>query len=119
MKAKLKRKEEAVCQVHDWGSLFWFASQELMGVQGLTLGRTLIHAGACNPRHCHTVCEEVLYVLSGQIAHSVGDETVTLGPGDTLLIPRGVFHHAVNVGDTEADVIMAYSSGERDFILES
>ena len=110
---------EATRAETSWGSLRWLASREIGNVQDLTLGRVVIRRGQQNPRHCHRTCEEVLYLLSGRLEHTVGDETVALGPGDTLAIPAGVFHNARSVGDEDADMIVAYSSGERDFVLEA
>lgn len=102
----------------DWGSLSWLASRPLGNVQDLTLGRVTIRKGYSNPRHAHPSCEEVLYLLSGQIEHSLGDKRFILTSGDTLSIPAGVFHDAQNIGTEDADMIVAYSSGTRDFILE-
>ncbi|HIG45791.1 MAG TPA: hypothetical protein EYQ20_04975 [candidate division Zixibacteria bacterium] len=39
--------------------------------------------------------------------------------GDTLVLPAGVMHNAVSKGDMDADMIVTYSSGERDFRLET
>lgn len=103
---------------HDWGSLTWLANSEITGTEGVTLGRTIIFPGQRNPRHRHNTCDEVLYVLRGRVRHSVGEETFVLEQGDTLTIPAGVFHHAVNIGHEGADVIVAYSTGHRDFELE-
>lgn len=51
------------------------------------------HAGgAHNPLHSHPNCEEILYV--GSCEHKLGDETVRLGPGSAIRIPRGVRHWA-------------------------
>lgn len=102
----------------DWGDLTWLASALLGNAKGLTLGRVVIKKGESNPRHCHRNCEEVLYLLSGRLKHTVGDAAVRLDPGDTLTIPAGVFHNATSIGDVDADMIVAYSSAERDFELE-
>ena len=71
-----------------------------------------------NPRHYHTTCEEVLTLLAGQIEHTMGDEQVVMEPGDTLVVPAGVPHNATCVSSTDADMIVAYSSADRDFHLE-
>lgn len=105
--------------VEDWGSLAWLAGAKINDSEGLTLGRVVIHPGCCNPRHTHNNCDEVLYLMSGRVAHSIDDETVTLEAGDTLLVPAGTVHHAVSVGDVDADMIVAFSSGHRDFIPET
>ncbi len=101
-----------------WGTLTWLASEVLTASPGLTLGRVVIRKGQSNPRHCHPTCEEVLYLLRGRLKHSIGDQSVDLKPGDTISIPAGVFHNALSVGDEDADMIVAYSSGRRDFQLE-
>ena len=99
----------------EWGSLCWLASRRIGNAEGVTVGRVLIEAGCSNPRHSHSNCEEVLYLLRGTLEHTIGDETVTLHAGDTLTVPAGVAHNATALGDEDADMIVAYSSGLRDF----
>lgn len=119
MRTVVKREEsEAQGKEEPWGSLCWLASQQIGNAESLTLGRVLIKAGQSNPRHAHSACEEVLYLLSGTLEHTIGDDRYTLEPGDTIAIPRGVFHSAVSIGAEDADMIVAYSSGSRDFQLE-
>jgi len=105
--------------VESWGSLRWLADATSVGnASGLTLGRVCIRRGESNPRHCHPNCEEALFLLEGTLRHSLGDEEFELRPGDTIVIPAGVFHNAVNTGDCDADMMVAYSEGERSFVLE-
>ena len=61
-----------------WGSLNWLASTPIGNAEGVTLGHVIIRAGQANPRHHHTTCEEVLYLLRGRLRHSMGAETVIL-----------------------------------------
>ena len=109
----------AVQVAEDWGTLNWLASEALMGTKGQTLGRVTIRKGKHNPRHRHNRSEEVLYLLSGRLRHTVGDGSVILEPGDTLLIPAGVFHNAFSIGDEDAEMIVAYPTAQRDFEPES
>jgi quercetin dioxygenase-like cupin family protein len=109
----------AARRVEDWGSLTWLASRAIGNTRELTVGRVTITRGESNPRHTHPGSEEILYLLSGRLEHTLGDETYSLEPGDTLAIPPGVFHNARSVGDVDADMIVAYSTGVRDFVLES
>ncbi|MFO8007159.1 MAG: cupin domain-containing protein [Candidatus Brocadiia bacterium] len=99
----------------DWGSLTWLAGHARGNAEGLTLGRVIIHPGCRNPSHRHPNCEEALYLLSGRLRHFIGPEEVTLEAGDTLVISAGEGHYAVNIGDQDADMIVAYSSGRRGF----
>ncbi len=109
---------ESVRSNQSWGNLRWLASRDLENAVDVTVGRVAILKGHSNPRHRHVTCEEVLYLLAGKLIHSVGDESCVVEHGDTLTIPAGVFHNAKSVGDCDADMIVAYSSGVRDFELE-
>jgi len=102
----------------DWGSIVWLADGRIGNTSGLTLGRVVIKTGRSNPRHAHQNCEEALHLLSGRLEHSAGEETVTLEPGDTLVVAAGVFHNAASCGDDDANMIVAYSSATRDFVKE-
>jgi quercetin dioxygenase-like cupin family protein len=98
-----------------WGSLRWLAGRRVGNAQGLTLGRVVIRPGESNPSHRHPNCEEALYLLKGRLRHFMGGEEVVLEAGDTLVVDAGLPHHALNIGDEDADMIVAYSSGERGF----
>jgi quercetin dioxygenase-like cupin family protein len=106
---------ERAAEHKPWGSLCWLASKARGNAEGLTLGRVVIKKGESNPKHSHPGCEEALYVLAGQLEHDLGTETYPMGPGDTIVIPPGVEHQARSVGDVDADMIVVYSSAERDF----
>jgi len=102
----------------DWGRLTWLAGEAVGNAAGLTLGRVIIRKGRSNPPHSHGNCEEALYLLSGRLEHFIGEERVVLEPGDTLVVAAGVPHHAKSIGEEDADMIVAYSSGRRDFRKE-
>ena len=47
----------------------------------------------------HTVeAREIYYIQSGQGLAEVGDETMSVGPGDAVSIPRGVRQRIANTG---------------------
>ena len=104
--------------VTNWGSLTWFASRELNNSECMTVGKCIIKAGKENPRHIHPNCEEILYVLKGVISHSYNLEEIIMGTGDTISIPAGIPHNAKNIGNTEAELLIVFSSGERRTIGE-
>jgi uncharacterized cupin superfamily protein len=50
--------------------------------------------------HCHQYEEECIYVLSGQAAATLGEQTQRIGPGDFIGCPiNGVAHELVNDSD--------------------
>ncbi|MEO1240114.1 MAG: cupin domain-containing protein [Pseudomonadota bacterium] len=57
-------------------------------------------AGA--PPHKHTHEDEIYVVLDGEITFLMGDDVVTAGPGDTIVLPRGGWHGTWNEGDAPA-----------------
>ena len=98
-----------------WGSLRWLAGKKIGNASGLTLGRVTIKPGQSNPPHRHPNCEEALYLLHGRLRHFMGAEEAVLEAGDTPVVGAGLSHYAVNIGVEDADMIVAYSAGERGF----
>jgi len=102
----------------DWGTLTWTAGGKLGNAKDLRFGRVVIKVGMQNPRHTHPNCEEVLHLLSGKLKHSAGEDSLLMEAGDTIVIPANVFHNAVSIGDEDADMIVSYSSADRQIIHE-
>lgn len=110
------RAEAEAQQIEEqWGSLNWLASKALNNSADLTLGRVTIKRGHSSPRHSHPNCDEVLYLLKGKLKHIIGGQTFIMEPGDTTVAPANTVHITFNIGDEDADIILAYSSGDRQF----
>ena len=60
----------------------------------------LIAPGFAPPPHLHHHEEESFYVLSGRMTFVCGDRTIAAGPGDLVVLPRGILH-AFRVEGTE------------------
>ncbi len=101
-----------------WGSLTWVAGGKIGNAAEQTVGRVTIKAGSANPRHHHPNCEEVLYLLAGRLAHTIGDESVIMEPGDTIVIAADILHNASSIGDVDADMIVVFSSADRQVVGE-
>ena len=98
----------------DWGHITWTVSRSLGNSQAMTFGLVTIKAGQANPRHRHPNCDEILHVLAGQIEHSLGDERFVMNAGDTVSIPQGVFHNARSLGAQDAQMVICFSSADRE-----
>jgi len=81
-----------------------------------TLGYVVIEPGQKNPLHSHPNCEEVLYLISGQLNHSLGDDVHHLEPGDAIRVPAGLKHDARCVSDEPAVMIVCYSVPDREIL---
>jgi quercetin dioxygenase-like cupin family protein len=101
----------------DWGTIRWLVSEGQIADSQLTFGLAEIQPGMGNPAHYHPNCDEVLYMLEGEIDHWLGEDSVHLGPGMALHIPTGLVHHAVNRGPGVARMALAYSSGDRQVVM--
>jgi quercetin dioxygenase-like cupin family protein len=69
------------------------------------------------PRHTHTREDEALFVLSGELEASVGDEIFTLRAGETLIAPRNIPHQLRNSGSVPNHYLIMFSpAGFEEFL---
>jgi quercetin dioxygenase-like cupin family protein len=61
--------------------------------------------------HSHDAFEETVYGLEGIATFSVDGETVQIGPGDALCIPRGAIHGFENRGSEDVKFLAMASPG--------
>ena len=101
--------------IFDWGSTAWSVSGDAGNSASMTFGDVVIKARQANGHHRHANCDEILYLITGTLEHYADDvEPMAMGPGDVIFIPAGVAHHAVCTGDTDAKMIVVYSSPRRE-----
>ncbi len=67
-------------------------------------------AGGCSP-HAQRSEEETVYVLEGRYAFLLGEETLELGSGDYVFVPRGTVHAFTNVGFEPARLLLLITPG--------
>jgi quercetin dioxygenase-like cupin family protein len=119
MSTKVVRKNEAEPKVTEWGSLQWLVSRVNGASEHMTLGRVTFKPGKSNPVHQHPNCEEILFVISGQLEHTLPEGgTVRLQAGDCIVLPPGGKHQAKNIGSEEAVVLVAFNSADRRTVEE-
>ena len=106
------KKGEQPTQEFDWGTLTWYANAPLTETD-YTLGFCKIKPGCNNPMHRHPDSSETLCVLKGKIRHTAGADAYEMSEGDAITIPTGVAHNATNIGEEEAVLAIAFSTGER------
>ena len=66
--------------------------------ENATLAFTTLDPGHAPNPHSHPH-EQIVYILAGRARFVVGDEEVTVGPGELLVVPPGVEHWAETVSD--------------------
>lgn len=117
-RSAVARTSEYEVEETSFGRLVWMVSGKRGNSSTMTVGKCYINPGQANPRHFHPNCDEVLYVVRGRIEHTVEDERTTMGPGDVVSIPAGKLHNATNIGDEEAEFVIAFSTPDRQTVGE-
>src|SRR5436190_5941664 len=92
-----------------------FSGQTAPGAEQ-TLGYVVIEPGQKNPLHAHPNCEELLYLISGELDHSLDGAMYRLRPGDAIRVPAGARHDARSVGAEPAKMVVCYSVPDRQIV---
>ena len=94
---------------------------KLLGRQtdgSIMLFEQTLPAGTKSTFHLHHECDEVAYVLGGEVTFKIGDD-VAVGPvGACAFMPRGV-PHAWKIGDAEESrVLFLYTPAKAGGLIE-
>lgn len=101
----------------EWGFMQWLCSGALFADAQQTFGYVEINAGEKNPKHVHPNSDEVLFLIEGELDHSLGDAVFHLTPGMSIHIPEGVPHDALNNGQSVARMVVAYPTPDRQVVM--
>ncbi len=113
------RKGSVPVEKYPHGDIHWLVRARTNGARELTVGVTTLPVGDRSPLHRHPNCEEVTYLLSGEIDQVIeGSPNLRMKAGDTILIPRDLKHQAINAGDAPAELLVCFSTPQRQTILE-
>lgn len=95
-----------------WGQMRWLATGADVGA---SLAIMTISPGATSPRHRHGNCDEVLHVLKGRISERIEEKWIPVAAGETIIVKAGAAHQTHNPDTVDAEIIIAYSTGEREY----
>jgi quercetin dioxygenase-like cupin family protein len=99
---------------YEWGAIKWICDSTVTPTSLQSFGYTYVLPGKTNPEHWHKTCEEIIYMLAGELNVFARGECITVKPGQTALIPRGLRHSVVNEGWEPAVYIASFSAVFRD-----
>ena len=106
-------------QTFDWGAIKWFVTPDTTRGAGVTFGEVVLQPGKGHDRHNHPESEEVLYVLSGEGDQMLDDgEPFGVKAGDSIYVPRGVYHSTRNTGWEPMRLLAIYNPGGPEKVLE-
>ncbi len=86
------------------------------GPEGLAAVKVAFSAGRVNPEHHRHEGEEWLYVLSGRLRLTLGDELAVLEPGDAAFFDGRLAHAFEVLGEEDVEVLLvacAHPEGAR------
>jgi quercetin dioxygenase-like cupin family protein len=83
--------------IADLGVARYWAVEKKKDVMSL-----LVEVNGTIPMHFHPDGVHRMYILEGKLRCTVGGETMEMGPGDYMLIPRAVRHKFEKIGDGKA-----------------
>lgn len=101
----------------EWGAQVWLATRALTG-SSLSLTRMIITPGHSGEAHRHPNADEVIYLVKGRVDVRAGAEIFQLDATDALAIPGGLPHQIQNPGMEDAELIICYSTGDREYTPE-
>jgi oxalate decarboxylase/phosphoglucose isomerase-like protein (cupin superfamily) len=103
-----------------WGALKWLVTPDDVPDAGLTFGEVVLLPGKGHDRHNHPESEEILYVLSGegdQMLDDGGENWFPVRAGDTIYVPKAMFHATINRGWQPMRLLAIYNPGGAERVL--
>ena len=112
---QVRRDVGAGAEVTPFGSVHWAVREGHPPGAETTIGIAIFDAGQSNARHIHPNCEEVVYVMDGEVEHTLGDQSTMLRAGDLIVVPRNVPHRLINRSGAPVRAYIVFSSPDRQF----
>jgi quercetin dioxygenase-like cupin family protein len=112
---QVRRAVGAAAEATDFGSVHWAVREGHPAGAEQTIGLAIFNAGKSNVEHIHPNCEEVVYVLDGEVEHTLGDQRTILRAGDLIVVPRNVPHRLINTTGAACKTYIVFSSPDRQF----
>lgn len=95
------------------GSVRRLSADSLPIMRRLSIKRLTLAPDAIREPHWHANANELTYCLAGELLVSILDDksafsSFTLSAGEMLHVASGSLHHIENIGETEAELIVAF-----------
>lgn len=90
------------------------------GNSNQSLAEAVVPVGVTTKLHRHHKSEELYHITAGGGRMTLGSESFTVKPGDTVCIPPGTPHNIANTGGAELRILCccapAYSHNDTDLL---
>ncbi|MFB8762672.1 cupin domain-containing protein [Nocardiopsis alba] len=91
------------------GDIRVLLSPRTVGSTSGFMGVVRLGPGEYVSEHYHPHSEEFVYVVSGHLVLRVGEDEVSLGPDEAVLVPQGTRHRLENRGEEDASAVFHMS----------
>ncbi|WP_396641787.1 cupin domain-containing protein [Microbacterium sp.] len=109
----------------DLGSIRRLTVDDFPILRRLSIKRLVLAPGSVREPHWHANADELGYCLAGSVLVSIVENgsvfsAFTITAGQMFTIPSGALHHIENIGDAEAEIVVAFSNeAPEDFSLRA
>ncbi len=97
--------------------MLWHVAADETG-GALTLGEAWVRPGSEPPLHIHAREDETWYILEGTVLFQRGMERIACGPGESIVLPRGI-PHGCAVQTPAARILHLYTPGGLESAFQS
>ncbi|HEU4600155.1 MAG TPA: cupin domain-containing protein [Solirubrobacterales bacterium] len=103
----------------DWGLIKPLTVKEDTEEGTISMVHVVVLPGLGHDRHNHPEADELLYILSGEGEQMLDDgEPFRVSAGETVLIPKGVWHSTINTGWEPMSVLAIYAPAGPEKLLK-
>mgnify|MGYP001300393562 CR=1 FL=1 len=109
-------KKDVTCEELSPGTERWSIVDGTKGADSLSVGDVILAPDSVVPTHIHPT-EEAMVILDGELEALIGNQTVTVGVGQTVLAPPGVKHGFVNRSGMPARLMAIFPTNKMERTL--
>jgi oxalate decarboxylase/phosphoglucose isomerase-like protein (cupin superfamily) len=103
----------------DWGVVKPLVATDNTDDAALSLLQVVLLPGRAHDRHNHPDSDEILYILAGESEQMLDDgRPFPVRPGQTLYIPKGVYHSTTNTGYEPMVILAIYAPAGAEEVLK-
>ena len=114
----ITRNEDVDQLKFDWGDIWMLSEERITDAETFSFGYVELAEDKGHVRHNHPTADEIIYVLSGEGDQMLDDkDTVRVTAGDSIWIPKGVYHSTVNRGNEPMRLIVVYAPAGAEQVL--
>lgn len=102
----------------EWGNIKLLSCPDCAGGETMTFGMVVLQPGKGHSRHNHPDADEILFIISGEGEQMLEDQpAVSIRPGASIYVPRGVFHSTLNTGWEPLRFVVVYAPAGPEAVL--